>query len=371
MLSIGITGNNGFVGWHLSSRIKINKSHRLINFKREYFNNQTLLDEFVNKCDIIVHLAAVNRHPDEEFLYNENIRLSEILIKSFIRTKFCGKVFFSSSIQESYNNNFGNSKKECREIFTRWSNDAKGIFIGLIIPNIFGPFGLPNYNSVVSTFCNNIIQNKPLKIVNDNELKILYIDNLINQIISLFELNESKSKIVIKHDIEMNVSEILKKIQNMYQYYVTNMIIPHIENEFDNNLFNTLRSFIDYESFFPCLYMNNIDERGNFIELLKIQSGGQISYSTTKPGITRGNHFHTRKIERFSVISGKALIQFRKIGTNKTYKFEIDSDNPGFVDMPIWYTHNIKNIGKSELITVFWINEFYNENDSDTYFEKV
>ena len=144
-----------------------------------------------------------------------------------------------------------------------------------------------------------------------------------------------------------------------------------IRNQFEINLFNTIRSFLNLNTHFPIKYKNNIDERGNFVEIIRLETGGQVSFSTTKKEITRGNHFHTRKIERFSVIKGKALIQLRKIGTTEVYDYYLSGDEPAYVDMPIWYTHNIKNIGEEELYTMFWINEFYDANDPDTYFENV
>ena len=135
--------------------------------------------------------------------------------------------------------------------------------------------------------------------------------------------------------------------------------------------FNTFRSYIDYKTFYPQLYKNNIDDRGSFIEVLRSNSQGQYSFSTTKPQVIRGGHFHTRKIERFSVIRGKALIQLRKIGTTEVFDYYLSGEDPAYVDMPIWYTHNIKNIGEEELYTMFWINEFYDANNPDTFFEKV
>ncbi|MGH2565614.1 MAG: NAD-dependent epimerase/dehydratase family protein, partial [Ginsengibacter sp.] len=135
--------------------------------------------------------------------------------------------------------------------------------------------------------------------------------------------------------------------------------------------FNTFRSYIDHAKFFPVMLKKNTDNRGSFVETVKTQTGGQFSFSTTHPGITRGEHFHTRKIERFIVISGKATIELRQIGTNEILHFELDGNNPSFVDMPVWFTHNIINAGDKDLLTLFWINEFFDPTDPDTHFEKV
>ena len=137
------------------------------------------------------------------------------------------------------------------------------------------------------------------------------------------------------------------------------------------NLFNTFRSYIDHDSFFPVHFLKHSDNRGTFFEVIRLGIGGQVSFSTTLSGETRGNHFHTRKIERFAVIKGKALIQLRRIGTQEVHDFYLDGNNPAYIDMPIWHTHNIKNIGNEKLYTLFWINEPFDVNDSDTYFEIV
>ena len=136
-------------------------------------------------------------------------------------------------------------------------------------------------------------------------------------------------------------------------------------------MFHTFLSYINYESFFPFCYNINTDNRGSFVEIIRLESGGQISFSTTKPGITRGNHFHTRKTERFSVIKGKAKVEIRKIGAKKKYCFKLDGNEPSFIDMPIWHTHNITNVGDEDLYTIFWINEHFDENNPDTFFQTV
>ena len=146
---------------------------------------------------------------------------------------------------------------------------------------------------------------------------------------------------------------------------------PKFNNDFELNLFNTFRSFIDLEKHYPVKYKQHKDSRGSFVEIFRSQGPGQGSFSTTEPGVVRGNHFHTRKVERFSVVKGKALIQLRRIGTDITLNFYLEGDEPAYVDMPIWYTHNIKNIGEDILYTNFWINEPYNPDDPDTYFVEV
>ena len=372
MLQIGITGKNGLIGWHLNARLSLDSvKYQLVDFKRDYFENQILLDEFVLKCDIIIHLAGVNRHNDEEFIYKTNLDLATKLIDSFVRTKFKGLVIFSSSIQEERNNPFGNSKKAARELFNNWANESGAKFKGLIIPNVFGSFGVPYYNSVVSTFCYQLTNGESPNIEIDANLNLIYIDDLIKKIVDQFESTNQESLIKIEHTDECKVSQILALLLKYKNTYFENGEIPKFQSAFELNLFNTFRSYFNLTNHFPIKYKNNVDERGNFVEIIRQETGGQVSFSTTKKGITRGNHFHTRKIERFSVIKGKALIQLRKKGSSEVFNYYLSGEEPAYVDMPIWHTHNITNISEEELYTIFWINEFYDANDPDTYFERV
>jgi UDP-2-acetamido-2,6-beta-L-arabino-hexul-4-ose reductase len=371
MIKVGVTGSNGFIGWHLCRTLELESlKFELIEFNRDWFYENSKLDLFVSKCHIIVHLAGLNRHSEEITIYNTNVGLAERLIESFKRTKFKGQIIFSSSIQEERGNTFGNSKKVARELFANWANKYNAIFHGVLIPNVFGPFGIPFYNSVISTFCHQLINNQYPRIETDAMLKLLYVNNLVKKIIDLFH-NEANDNVAIGHTDTYMVSEILELLIQFKNKYFDNGEIPTFNNQFEINLFNTFRSYINLNTQFPIKYKNNIDERGNFIELIRLETGGQVSFSSTKPEITRGNHFHTRKIERFSVIKGKALIQLRKIGTKEVFDYYLSGDEPSYVDMPIWYTHNIRNIGEEELYTIFWINEFFDNKDPDTYFEKV
>jgi UDP-2-acetamido-2,6-beta-L-arabino-hexul-4-ose reductase len=160
-------------------------------------------------------------------------------------------------------------------------------------------------------------------------------------------------------------------LESYKKTYFEGYCFPELNSIFEVNLFNSFRSYIDHSSRYPALLKKNVDQRGVFVETIKTSLGGQFSFSTTMPGVTRGNHFHIRKIERFVVIRGRAIIELRRIGTNEKMSFELNGDQPSFVDMPVWFTHNITNVGNEELIALFWINEFFNPDDPDTYYEQV
>jgi UDP-2-acetamido-2,6-beta-L-arabino-hexul-4-ose reductase len=253
----------------------------------------------------------------------------------------------------------------------KWACESGSPFTGMIIPNVFWPFGNPYYNSVVATFSYQLTHNETPKIDTDALLKMIYVDDLAEAVFNIIKNRVSNDELRVKHTTEISVKEILSLLASFQSLYVEKGIIPDIRNRFERDLFNTFVTYLDIETHFPVKLNQSIDSRGSFVETAKITSGGQISFSTTKPGITRGNHFHTRKAERFAVIKGKALIQLRRIGNDKVISFELDGSLPAYVDMPIWYTHNITNIGDNELFTIFWISEFFDPKDPDTYFETV
>jgi UDP-2-acetamido-2,6-beta-L-arabino-hexul-4-ose reductase len=372
-IKIGITGQAGFVGTHLYNTLGLNpEAFQRIPFEDAFFQDEKKLNDFVSQCDVIIHLAAMNRHNDPEVIYNTNIGLGKQLISACETTKSTPHILFSSSTQEERDNLYGKSKKEGRKLFEQWADNNNAQFTGLIIPNVFGPFGHPYYNSVVATFCHQLTHNETQKIEVDGEIKLIYVGELVNTIIQ--QITNHKSQIInhkVPHTSEIKVSELLKLIKTYKINYFEKGEIPDLNTAFKKNLWNTFLCYIDHTSFFPYHLKLNTDDRGSFVETVKLNSGGQISFSTTVPGITRGNHYHTRKAERFAVIKGKARIELRRIGAKEVLSFELDGKNPSFVDMPIWYTHNITNIGNEELYTIFWINEHYDADDGDTYFEKV
>jgi UDP-2-acetamido-2,6-beta-L-arabino-hexul-4-ose reductase len=378
MIRVGITGQAGFVGTHLYNTLGLfpDKFQR-IQFKDNYFQNRLKLLTFVKNCDAIVHLAAMNRHNDQEVIYDTNVSLVKQLIEACVATESKPHILFSSSIQEQSDNSYGRSKKDGRELFEKWADTHEAQFSGSIIPNVFGPFGHPNYNSVVATFCHQLAHDQIPQIKEDNHIRLIYVANLVKHImdqilkVNRLEVTGHIEEQFVPYDVEIQVSEMLGKLGLMKNIYFNKGEIPCLTDPFDRDLFNTFITYIDHKSFYPYQYQLNSDTRGTFVETMKLNSGGQVSFSTTFPGVTRGNHFHTRKAERFAVMKGKARIELRRIGTDEVFTFFLDENTPGFVDMPIWFTHNITNIGEEELFTLFWINEHYDPEDVDTYFEKV
>jgi UDP-2-acetamido-2,6-beta-L-arabino-hexul-4-ose reductase len=372
MKKIGITGKNGFVGYHLINTIRLYSSEfELIDFEREMFDDPIRLDALVKSCDIIVHLAALNRHNDSDTIYKTNTGLVTKLVESLVRTQAKPHVIISSSSQEERDNIYGKSKKEARTQLSNWAKKSNATFTGMIIPNVFGPFGIPFYNSVIATFCHQITRNETPKIEIDGQLKLIYVGELVQEILLAIRKKLNNHEYFVSHTSESKVSEILNLLLSFKILYQDRGEIPNLRNSYEQNLFNTFRCFMDIQNYFPRKFTQHTDNRGAFVEIIRLGIGGQVSFSTTVPGITRGNHFHTKKIERFAVIKGKALIQLRRLGTQDIYNYYLDGNEPAYVDMPIWFTHSIKNIGEEILYTNFWINEPYNSNDPDTYFENV
>ena len=372
MLHIGITGQAGFIGTHLYNFFGLKKEEASrIPFEDSYFDHPAKLEEFVSKCDVIIHLAALNRHHDPHTIYDTNVLLVNKLIKALETTGSRPHILFSSSTQEERDNMFGQSKLEGRRLLADWAQRNNANFTGMIIPNVFGPFGNPYYNSVVATFCHQVCHNEQPKIEVDAQLKMIYIGELVEIIWKAILNKEAMIEYRIPHTAEKKVTELLEYVNHYKSTYLDKGIFPELNSKFEINLFNTFRCYMDIPNHYPVKLVMNTDDRGTFVETIKSSLGGQVSFSTTKPGITRGNHFHTRKIERFAVIKGKARIQLRRIGTDNVINFELDGKEPSYVDMPVWYTHNITNVGDEELYTIFWINEFFDPEDPDTFFEKV
>lgn len=358
-MKVGITGSNGFIGYHLWVHIKyLCDDFEVIKINRDFDN----LDE----CDVIVHLAEKNRGVEEE-VYQNNRDSANKLFKKLdgLKNK---RLLYASSLHEDDDTIFGKYRKENKWLFNTWSKSDDSLsFSSLRIPNVFGPFCKPDYNSFIATFCKKIIDGEKLD-VNNNDVELVYVQNLCKQIVDIIRDGSNESSYKIKTDIIQSVRAVHSILLHFQESYVDNNIIPKLSRNFDVNLFNTFRSYIEERL---VTMTSHSDDRGYLSETIKTHAGGQSFFSTTKPGHVRGQHFHVRKLERFCVLKGEAEINLRKLGDDKVITYKVSGDKTQFIDMPLFYTHNIKPVGNKEVTTLFWTNELLDNDDVDTYWEDV
>lgn len=369
MIKVGITGSKGFVGTHLTNYLSLQPGVEIIYFDRSFFDDTSKMEKFVLACDTIVHLAGLNRHNDPDTIYETNIALCQKLVDACITAGSKPHVIFSSSTQEEKDTVYGHSKKQGRLILEQWAHEYGAVVTSAIIPNVFGPFGHPFYNSVVATFCHQLTHGETPIIQQDGILHLIYVNQLVGEIYGLIQ-HAKVGKVEIQHQFTISVSELLSLLTLYRDTYLAQGVFPDLSLPLHLALYNTFRCYIEH-GHYPVRFKVNEDDRGQFVEIARTNTSGQFSYSNTKPGITRGNHFHTRKAERFAVIKGKAKISLRRIDTNDVIDYFLDGDTPAYVDMPIWHSHNITNIGAEELVTMFWINEPYSPENPDTYMLSV
>ena len=366
MINVGITGIDGLIGWHLRSFLHGQKDITIYGADKPEFASKELLAEFVRSCDVIVHLAGMNRVPDAEVAAT-NISLTEQLLSACGAVGVHPHIIFSSSTHIYRDTPYGNSKKKCAELIKAWAIQNNTVFTNFILPNVFGESGKPFYNSAVSTFCYQLANGEQPKIITDAEVELLHAQHVAREIFAVINKPVDGELTLRGHSIF--VSQLLTRLKRMAEAYAGH-IIPDLRDPNDLDLFNTYRSY---------LFPNNVpvgidlkkDPRGYLFEASKSNNGGQTSISSTLPGITRGNHYHTFKVERFLVIKGSARICVRKLFSKEIHEFFVDGAKPQYVDMPALHTHNITNTGDSELLTLFWSNEIFDPANPDTYQETV
>lgn len=365
-MRIGITGANGLIGWHLRSFFAIQPEVTVSPAERSIFADIGLLREFVSGCDSIIHLAGINRGTDEE-LININIGLAEKLIEACRAEDSRPHIIFTSSTHIFRNTVYGDAKRQCSEIFRRWARENGAVFTNLILPNIFGENGRPFYNSVISTFCHQLANGQRPGIKVDATYDYSHCYDIGKNLIDILQ-NKLNHDVLIRGR-EISVSEILQQLTCFDESYRAG-IIPYCKDAFDLSLFNTYRSHL-YPAFYPISPLLREDNRGYLFEATKSVSGGQTFISATNPGITRGNHFHFHKIERFCVLKGEAIIKIRRLFDTNIKTFVVSGREPCYIDMPTLHTHSITNIGREELITLFWANEIFDPSAPDTFSEMV
>lgn len=398
-MNILITGAKGFVGKNLCASLKNIRDGKdrtrpslTVNEIYEYDidTDSALLDEYCEKADFVFNLAGVNRPQNAEEFMQGNFGFASTLLDTLKKHGNKCPVMISSSIQATcigrYDSDYGRSKKAGEELVFSYGEETGAKVLVYRFPNLFGKWCRPNYNSAVATFCNNIANDLPITVNDRNaQLELLYIDDLITEMLDALEGKEHRCEFdgidtVLCDDGKYCAAPITHKVTlgeivdllDSFKAQTSTLVMPEIPNgSFAKKLYSTYLSYLPKEKISFSLKMN-IDDRGSFTELLKTKKCGQFSVNISKPGITKGQHWHHSKWEFFIVVSGHGLIQERKIGTDEVLNFEVSGDKIEAVHMLPGYTHNIINQSETEnLVTVMWANEQFDPNHPDTFGEKV
>lgn len=399
-MKILVTGAKGFVGKNLCAQLKNIRDGKarcygdlVVDEVMEYDidSTQEQLDGYCAKADFVFNLAGVNRPKEQSEFMAGNFGFASMLLDALRKHGNRCPVMLSSSIQATLigrygESDYGKSKLAGEKLFFRYGEETGAKVLVYRFPNLFGKWCRPNYNSAVATFCNNIANDLPIT-VNDRStaLELLYIDDLVDEMIAALTGNEHHCEfdgletvlkpegrfcaVPVSHRITLG--EIVDLLQSFYSQPQT-LLIPQIPNgSFAKKLYSTYLSYLPKEKAAFPLKMN-IDQRGSFTELLKTANCGQVSVNISKPGITKGQHWHNSKWEFFIVAAGHGLIQQRKVGTDEVMEFEVSGEKIEAVHMLPGYTHNIINLSDTEnLVTVMWANESFDPNRPDTYYEEV
>lgn len=361
---IAISGGRGFLGFHVRAALEeAGVDVRLIPLGEKFDRDQAASD--ISRADSVLHLAGVNRGTDSE-VEEGNLLFARQVDEALRRAdKKPRRLVFANSIQASMDTPYGQSKRSAGDMLAKSAAGVGADFDDVLLPNLFGEFGRPFYNSVVATFSHLIAQGGTPEVHQDRELTLLHAQNAADLLTGSVPLDQLDS---LTH--RLTVTEVLRLLNNMSAAYA-NGEFPDLSSDLKRDMFNTYRSFT-FPDATPLGITRHADARGSFFEIVRSHGGtGQTSFSTTEPGITRGDHFHRRKVERFTVLSGTAEIRLRKLYDSQVYSYTISGDEPFSVDMPTMYSHNIQNVGDSTLYTAFWTNDIFDPENPDTIPEAV
>lgn len=369
-MKIGVTGSNGFIGKNLLERLGRIEGVELITFTRS--NSLSDLKQFVKSVDFIFHLAGINRPENPQEFYQGNQDLTQRIVDLALNSGRKIPILMSSSTQIERDNDYGKSKlgsETALEAYAKQSGAAVYIYR---LPNVFGKWSRPNYNTVIATWCYNICRDIPLQ-VNDKsvELDLVYIDDVVDHFVR--HLDENAKSGVIYTEVSPVYRKSLGEIRDLLTNFKEsrkNLLTPPVGRGFPRALYATYLSFLPTDQF-SYEIKGYQDERGTFYEFLKTRDSGQFSISTSAPGVTRGNHYHNTKNEKFLVVKGQASIKLRQIHGDKIIEYKVSDKKIEVVEMIPGYTHDITNTGDEEMILLLWANEVFDRNKPDTYFLEV
>jgi len=359
-MTVALTGARGFLGWHTRASLLETGTTTIPVAVGDRFEVDAATAA-INATDRFIHIAGVNRGTDEE-VADGNLRFAD-QVATALRAASTPPpvVVFANSTQSRAGGVYGDAKKAAAEILEKTAAEVGARFENVVLPNLFGEHGRPFYNAVTATFCHLLAEGGQPTVETDRELRLLHAQNAADL------LTGSSSG---GSDVEITVTELLTRLREIARLYRSGEI-PDVSDPFSRDLFNTYRSYT-FPAATPIPLVRKADARGSFFEILRSHGGdGQSSFSTTVPGVRRGDHFHRRKIERFTVLSGQAVIALRRVFTDEVVEFPVTGDAPGAIDMPTLWAHNITNTGEAELFTSFWTNEIFDPANPDTIAEAV
>lgn len=362
-----ITGAKGFVGKNLIAELRNQGFQDLLEYDVD--TDPAMLEKAAKDCDFVFHLAGVNRPKDQSEFMTGNFGFTSQLLDALKMHGNKAPVLISSSIQAEQDNPYGQSKKAGEYLIFQYGKE-NGVEVYVYrLPNVFGKWCRPNYNSAVATFCNNIAHDLPIQVNDPNvQMKLVYIDDVVASFIDKLKNGKSEEEgfefVEPVHTVRLG--EIVNLIEQFRDSRLT-LQVPDMADGFTKKLYSTYLSYLPEDQFSYLLKMN-VDQRGSFTEFLKSRERGQVSVNISKPGITKGNHWHHTKNEKFLVVSGTGVIRFRKIDTEDIIEYFVSGEKLEVVDIPVGYTHNIENLGETDMVTVMWVNEIFDKERPDTFF---
>lgn len=371
-MKVLVAGANGFIGKNLITELNRREGVEVLPFDVD--TPVERLEEYCAECDFVFNLAGVNRPERVEEFMDGNFRFASMLLDTLKKHDNRCPVMLSSSIHAVLETPYGQSKKAAEDMLSAYGQET-GVPVYIYrFTNIFGKWCRPNYNSAVATFCYNIAHDMPIQVNDRNtRMHLLYIDDVMEELLQALDRHphvnaDGYCYVPVEH--EATLGEI---VTLLYSFKETrrNLMLPDMtEGGFEKKLYSTYLSYLPEDKFSYPLVMN-VDERGSFTEILKSADRGQVSINIAKPGIAKGNHWHHTKNEKFVVVSGKALVRFRKHGSDKIIEYHVSGDKLEVVDIPTGYTHSIINEGDTDLVTLMWCNECFNPGRTDTIYESV
>ncbi|MCL2088757.1 MAG: capsular polysaccharide biosynthesis protein CapF [Oscillospiraceae bacterium] len=369
-MNILVTGAGGFIGKNLVAALRCRDDINVCEY--DIYTDTALLDEYCKQAEFVFHLAGVNRPETTDEFMTGNYGLSANLLETLKKHGNTCPILISSSTQAELDNPYGISKRASEDLLFDYGKQTGTQVYVYRLPNVFGKWCRPNYNSAVATFCYNIARDLPIT-VNDPEvvMNLVYIDDVVGEFMRVLDRNGTRNgdyyQIPVLHRVKLgSIADLL------YSFKETRntLNVPDLSDEFAKKLYATYLSYLPEDGFAYPLKMN-IDNRGSFTEIIRTHDRGQFSVNISKPGITKGNHWHHTKNEKFAVVSGKGVIRFRKIDSDEILEYFVSGDKIEVVDIPPGYTHNIENLGDFDMVTFMWCNECFDPNNPDTIFLEV